>query len=181
MTPGVRIIAGRFRGKILRVPDVPGLRPTPARLREMLFNWLMHDVQGARCLDAFAGSGALGLEALSRGAQSLTLLEPSKPAYEALKKSLIAFDSSDIKLIKTDACAYLEKTKQPFDLIFLDPPFASPLLGECLEILLRRDILVRGGLLYTESPELIDWAPDRFRSLKRKKSGQVVCALWEKL
>ena len=116
----VRIIGGLYRGKKIHVPELEGLRPTPNRVRETLFNWLMNDIRGARCLDAFAGSGALGLEAYSRGAAEVIFLESSHCAHGALQKNIALFKNPTLILKKTDALSYLESAKEPFDIIFLD-------------------------------------------------------------
>ncbi|MBA2650207.1 MAG: 16S rRNA (guanine(966)-N(2))-methyltransferase RsmD [Legionella sp.] len=180
MKPGIRIIGGLYKGKKLPFPDIEGLRPTPNRIRETLFNWLMQDIRGARCLDAFAGSGALGLEAFSRGASYVTFIEQSPLAYANLSKLICDFHSPHLLLIKADTLHYLQTNPASFDLIFLDPPFSKNLLPECLETIIKHNILVKGGLLYLESPQAFDLDESQWGLLKRKQAGQVVYGLFEK-
>jgi 16S rRNA (guanine966-N2)-methyltransferase len=177
----VRIIGGLYRGKKLPFPEVAGLRPTPDRVRETLFNWLMHDIKEARCLDAFAGSGALGLEAFSRGAAHVVFVEQSLQAYTHLKKTLALFNSPNLKLINTDTPLYLQKCTTPFDIIFLDPPFATDLLSQCLQDIVQKKILAPGGLVYLESGKNIDLDITQWRQIKIKQAGQVFYGLFEKL
>lgn len=177
----VRIIGGIYRGKKLPFPDVEGLRPTPDRVRETLFNWLMHDIRDARCLDAFAGSGALGFEALSRGSREVVLLEQSPKAYDHLDKIITSFNSPKLKLIKTDAVQFLQMRQKEFDIIFLDPPFAQNYLPQCLSGITMYHSLKKGGLVYIESPTPTQLDETQWRSIKIKKAGQVFYALYEKL
>lgn len=147
----VRIIGGLWRGRRLRFPGAPGLRPTSDRRRETLFNWLAPDLPGARCLDLFAGSGALGFEALSRGAAMVVLVEASREVAAALaenRRELAAEDRAEI--VHAQAARYLGRSAQPFDIVFLDPPFAKPVLaGETLERL-AAGWLAPGALVYLE-------------------------------
>ncbi|CAM2814017.1 methyltransferase [Legionella steigerwaltii] len=177
----VRIIGGIYRGKKLPFPDVEGLRPTPDRVRETLFNWLMHDIREAHCLDAFAGSGALGLEAFSRGAGQVVFLEQSPKAYANLQKIITSFDSPKLRLLQTDAVRYLQHSQEEFDIIFLDPPFAQTYLPQCISNITQSNILKRGGLIYVESPSVIQLDEKKWRQIKLKQAGQVVYALFEKL
>ncbi|ARB92405.1 16S rRNA (guanine(966)-N(2))-methyltransferase RsmD [Legionella longbeachae] len=181
MKQSVRIIGGLYRGKKLYVPDEEGLRPTPDRVRETLFNWLMHDIREARCLDAFAGSGALGLEAFSRGAERVVFLEQSSKAFTNLQKVLNAFNSPKLKLLRTDALSYLKQSKEEFDLIFLDPPFAKNYLPQCIADITQSQIIKTGGLVYLESADAIQLDEHYWRKVKIKQAGQVVYGLFEKL
>lgn len=181
MNQTVRIIGGLYRGKKLGFPDIDGLRPTPDRVRETLFNWLMADIRGVRCLDAFAGSGALGFEALSRGAAQVVLVEASPLACKALRHNAESLRSPAIQVISADALSYLEKTTTPFDIIFLDPPFASDFMTRCLQTIEAGLGLKPGGLLYTESPMALQLDPEIWTERKSKKAGQVYYALYEKL
>lgn len=180
MKQTVRIIGGLYRGKKLHFPAVEGLRPTPDRVRETLFNWLMNDIQDARCLDAFAGSGALGLEAFSRGAAQIVFLEQSAAAHGNLKQIIQQFASPKLQLIRTETRKYLLSCEAQFDVIFLDPPFAHNLLPECLSIIAEKKLLIDGGLLYIEAPSMVDIDPKHWQQLKLKQSGQVVYGLFEK-
>ncbi|NCT57523.1 MAG: 16S rRNA (guanine(966)-N(2))-methyltransferase RsmD [Legionella sp.] len=181
MKQEVRIIGGHHRGKKITFPDELGLRPTPSRIRETLFNWLMNTVRGARCLDAFAGSGALGFEAWSRGACAVTLLEQSRTTSQHLKKQAIAFDTNMLHVIHTDAISYLKNQPPVFDLIFLDPPFGKPqLLLDSIACLEQSSTLRPGGLLYTESSEALTLNPALWETLKFKKAGHVIYGLHQK-
>ncbi|MGC1182153.1 16S rRNA (guanine(966)-N(2))-methyltransferase RsmD [Legionella sp.] len=181
MKQEIRIIGGQYRGKKLHFPNVEGLRPTPDRVRETVFNWLMHDVRNALCLDAFAGSGALGLEAFSRGAAQVTFIEKSSPTHANLKKIILSFNNPILKLIKTDACTYLQNSNEQFDIIFLDPPFAQNYLPQCIAHIAQNNLLIQGGLLYLESPTTITLEDKQWRQIKFKQSGQVFYGLFEKL
>ena len=180
MNQHVRIIGGLYRGKKLSFPDIEGLRPTPDRVRETLFNWLMFEVRGAHCLDAFAGSGALGFEALSRGAAQVLLVEASQIACQSLKRHAESFKSPAIQVLSGDALRYLETTNVSYDLIFLDPPFASDAMTHCLQRIETSQVLKPGGLLYTESPSPLQLDQTIWLERKAKKAGQVYYALYEK-
>lgn len=180
MKQTIRIIGGQYRGKKLHFPEVEGLRPTPDRVRETLFNWLMHDIRDARCLDAFAGSGAIGFEAYSRGAGKVVLLEQEPSAYANLLKQALAFDSTKLIVRKTDALEYLLKANEQFDIVFLDPPFAKNVLPQCLESLANPNLLVNGGLLYIESPQEVIVEKSIWKQLKLKQAGQIVYGLYKR-
>ncbi|KTC91912.1 16S rRNA (guanine(966)-N(2))-methyltransferase RsmD [Legionella cincinnatiensis] len=181
MKHSIRIIGGIYRGKKLSFPTEEGLRPTPDRVRETLFNWLMHDIREARCLDAFAGSGALGLEAFSRGAGRVVFLEQSPKAFTHLQKVISAFNSPKLKLLKTDALSYLKQSQEEFDLIFLDPPFAKNYLPQCIADITHSQIIKTGGLVYLESAVAIHLDEQDWRQVKMKQAGQVAYGLFEKL
>ncbi len=171
-TNRVRIIAGRQRRRLLRFPDVPGLRPTPDRVRETLFNWLGQDLAGRRCLDAFAGSGALGLEAASRGAVRVLLLERDPRVLAALRGNARELGLGGVEVLGVDALAYLAGTGETFDVIFLDPPFGAGLLDQALPH--ARTRLRPGGRIYIESPrppapEVLE--PLGLRVLRQGKAG----------
>jgi 16S rRNA (guanine966-N2)-methyltransferase len=181
MKQTVRIIGGLYRGKKLPFPDVAGLRPTPDRVRETLFNWLMHSIREAHCLDAFAGSGALGFEALSRGAKSVVLVEQSIKVYANLQLTAATFNASHLQVVRANACAYLKQSSEHFNVVFLDPPFSEEhLLLTCLETLSHSSVLIEGGLLYLEAPNNISINPYRWETLKSKKAGAVVYSLLKK-
>jgi 16S rRNA (guanine966-N2)-methyltransferase len=175
--PGrLRIVAGKWRSRLLDIADVPGLRPTSERVRETLFNWLAPSIQGARCLDLFAGTGALGFEALSRGATSVVFVENSRRAAIAIEKSSQILDASGAIIHRGDADDYL-RNAQPasFDIIFLDPPFADDRLEALCGQIDEQGILAPGGRIYLEQdrakPETP--LPDRWRILKDKAAGNV--------
>ena len=132
----VRIIAGRWRGSKLDVPDVAGLRPSSDRVRETLFNWLQGHIAGARCLDLFAGSGALGFEAASRGALRVTMIERDAVALAALRASAARLGAGQVEILAADALAWLARTPdRAFDVVFVDPPFAAGLHRDALDAL----------------------------------------------
>ncbi|WP_419419298.1 16S rRNA (guanine(966)-N(2))-methyltransferase RsmD [Legionella sp. D16C41] len=180
MKQSIRIIGGKYRRKKLDFPVVDGLRPTPDRVRETLFNWLMNDIQNARCIDAFAGSGALGFEALSRGAAEVTLVEATPSAFKNLQHIAKAFNTTTLTVIHADALIYLQNLQEPVDVIFLDPPFASNYLFECLQIIIKGQCLLPGGLIYIESDQEIKLDQMYWSQRKSSKAGQVYYALYEK-
>ncbi|MDF1677459.1 MAG: 16S rRNA (guanine(966)-N(2))-methyltransferase RsmD [Legionellaceae bacterium] len=181
MKQTVRIIGGKHRGKKVSFPDTSGLRPTPSRVRETLFNWLMHHVQGADCLDAFAGSGALGFEAYSRGAHEVTLLEKTQSIFSHLKHQISTFKTESVHPIKIDTLSYLQHSHKSFDIIFLDPPFNGlNLLDHCIRAIEEREILKPRGLLYIESAHPIILNDAYWETLKAKKAGLVHYALHQK-
>ena len=148
----VRIIGGSLRGRRIPVPDVPGLRPTPDRVRETLFNWLAPHMAGARVLDLFAGTGALGLEAASRGAMAVTLVESHRAAQQALRETLQRLALPQVRLETGDALGFLGSGAGEYDVIFLDPPFAANLQAPALDAIHRLHRLAPGGFCYVEQP-----------------------------
>lgn len=180
-TQCVRIIGGTYRGKKIHFPAIEGLRPTTDRIRETLFNWLMHDIRNARCLDAFAGSGALGLEAFSRGAAEVVFIEHAKEAYTNLKKIVESFNSPKMSVISNDAIKYIQQANTQFDIIFIDPPFANLHLFDCVSHLATSPLLIEGGLLYLESPNELLLDPAHWEKIKYKQTGQVCYALYRKI
>ena len=168
----IRIIAGEYRGRRIAVADRPGLRPTPDRVRETLFNWLGQTLEGLSCLDLFAGSGALGFEAASRGAARVVMVEQDRVAFEGLKKAQAVLKARQVELVLGDAFAYLARN-QTFDLVFLDPPFGQ----NALPALFRRMQPARGMRVYVESAEPYAQAP--WHELKRSRAGQVSYQLFE--
>lgn len=148
----VRIIGGSLRGRRIPVPEVPGLRPTPDRVRETLFNWLAPHLAGARVLDLFAGTGALGIEAASRGAAAVTLVEASRVAQRALEETLQRLALPSVRLVAGDAMSFLAAGAGEYDVIFLDPPFAAGLQAPALDAIHRHGRLAPGGFCYVELP-----------------------------
>jgi len=144
----VRIIGGLWRSRIIEFPDVPGLRPTPDRVRETLFNWLGQTMVEKHCLDLFAGSGVLGFEAASRGAHSVTLVESAHSAIEALRRNQERLGASQCQVIAQDAIKMLEILNGKFDVIFIDPPFSSDYMPAVLSKL--GDCMNPGGRVYAE-------------------------------
>lgn len=181
MKESIYIIGGKYRKKKINFPDISNLRPTTNRIRETLFNWLMHDIRGASCLDAYAGSGALGLEAISRGANYVTLIENHKLVYQGLKKTIATFSNEPIKLVQEDIENYLKKTSEEFDIIFMDPPFSQPFPTQCIDYIAKNKVLKIGGLLYIEYNSFFEMNPEIWENIKIKRAGQVTYALYKKL
>jgi 16S rRNA (guanine966-N2)-methyltransferase len=148
-TNSVRIIGGEFRSRILHFPDASGLRPTPDRVRETVFNWLGQRLHGLSCLDAFAGSGALGFEAASRGAERVVMLERDAKVRDALRENAARLQVGKVEILQMDALTYLSRPGELFDVIFLDPPFELNLLMPALQSAATR--LSPGGKIYAES------------------------------
>ncbi len=148
----LRIIGGQWRSRKLVFPNNPQLRPTSDRVRETLFNWLQNDIHGSRCLDLFAGSGALGLEALSRGASHCTFVETHKQTLQQLKRNLTLLNSEQAATIQMDGISYLQKNTTPFDIVFIDPPFSLNLWQPCLDLLSNSQFLSDHAKIYIESP-----------------------------
>jgi len=164
----VRIIGGEYRSRVLHFPDLPGLRPTPDRVRETLFNWLGQRLDGLVCLDAFAGSGALGFEAASRGAARVVMLEQERGAHEALLKNVQALALSGVEVLRRDAQSYLAGPGEAYDLIFLDPPFAGDLLPAILPLAATR--LAPDGRIYAEARTTL--ASQGMTVLRQGRAGQ---------
>lgn len=174
----LRIIGGQWRSRRLPIARVQGLRPTPDRVRETLFNWLQMAMPGARCLDLFAGSGALGFEALSREAGDVVLVEKHPAAFAQLRDNaatLSADDAGTVTLVNDDALRYLQREEQPFDVIFLDPPFRKGLLTNVLDILVERELLKPSGKLYLEYEQeyALDLAQWNLEVQRETSAGQV--------
>jgi 16S rRNA (guanine966-N2)-methyltransferase len=171
----LRIIGGTWRGRKWRFPASAAIRPTPDRVRETLFNWLGTRTAGARVLDLFAGSGALGLEALSRGASHVTFVEQDEAAVRALRARLAEWQAGDASVERADALRYLTGEARPFDLLFLDPPFGSELLSEAARRLEERGWLRSGACIYVECAARagLPPLPAPWRLLKAKQAGEV--------
>lgn len=179
----LRIIGGQWRSRKLGFPEAPGLRPTPDRVRETLFNWLAPYVTGAKVLDAFAGSGALYLEALSRGASLGLALDANAAAIASLRHNLDLLGCSVGQLLQSDALRYLEtQTPTAFDLVFLDPPFHQNLLPATCALLEDKHWLAEHAWIYTESetPPSTLQMPASWQLHREKKAGQVYYTLWQR-
>ena len=172
--PGrLRIIGGRWRRRILQIPGGPELRPTPDRVRETLFNWLAPVIEGARCLDCYAGTGALGFEALSRGAASVVMLERDKALADALKQQAAALGADGAEIHCVNAGRWLDLHGGRFNVVFVDPPFASDLAARTCVQVLNKGHLSPCGVIYVETRH--GWSPpdDRFEVKKEGRAGQV--------
>jgi len=146
----VRIIGGRWRGRKVRFPDGTGIRPSPDRVRETLFNWLAPVIRGARCLDLFAGSGVLGFEALSRGASGAVLVDHDRAVVRHLQGVARELDAAGASVIAADALRWLGASRGPFDVVFLDPPFDSGWVPALLAKLDEPGCLAPGAFVYVE-------------------------------
>ena len=172
----LRIIGGKWRGRKIPVADIDGLRPTPDRIRETLFNWLALDCPGASVLDCFAGSGALGFEALSRAAKQLTMVEKDILAWGCLQQQVERFESDAITLLSGDLVKLIPEMKDQFDLVFIDPPYAMPQLRyQAINSLLDHQRLIDGARIFIEWPvaEQFELPLPELSWLRQKKAGRV--------
>jgi 16S rRNA (guanine966-N2)-methyltransferase len=173
----LRIIGGTWRGRRLRFPPQAEIRPTPDRVRETLFNWLGSRVPGSRCLDLFAGSGALGLEALSRGAAQVTFVERDAITVRELRARLTEWQATGAHVEQGDALRFLGNAAlaQPFDIVFLDPPFTAALLAETSRLLEQRQWLSASALIYVETDARagLPPLPQTWKTTKAKQAGAV--------
>ncbi len=171
----IRIIGGAWRGRKLTFPARPGLRPTPDRVRETLFNWLQPIIPGARCLDLFAGSGALGWEALSRGAAEVVMVDSDRQVVQNLKESGSQLASRGLSVIQSSALNYLAGPATPFDIVFLDPPFRQGLLADCIQQLESSGWLTSHAWIYLESETDLEELslPAGWKISRSKHTGQV--------
>lgn len=172
----VRIGGGAWRSRLLRFPHLPGLRPTPDRVRETLFNWLGQDLHGLRCLDLFAGTGVMGFEALSRGAAEAVMVERAAPACRALQENKTLLQTEAARIVHIDAVDFLRQNRERFDVIFLDPPYNQGWLPKLLPQLPAH--LTAQGRLYVEAEFAITDGSD-WRVLKHGKAGNVFFHLLE--
>ena len=178
----LRIIGGRWRGTKLPVPEIDGLRPTPDRIRETVFNWLARDCPGASVLDCFAGSGALGFEALSREAKQLTMIENNASAFDNLHLQCVRLKADQITLLNGNAVDLIAQLNGKFDIVFIDPPYAQPDLRLLvLKNLIAHHRLVDGAKIYLEWPpgEQFEITDSALHWLKRKIAGRVNYAIAE--
>jgi len=183
-TGSVRIIGGKWRGTRLPVPEISGLRPSGDRGRETLFNWLQVYIHGSRCVDLFAGSGVLGLEAASRGAAEVILVEKSSQAVRVIRESLQRISAENIQIIETDALFWLSRCDpQSIDIVFIDPPFGEGLEVRAIELLAASDSVRSGGIVYIETAReapKIEPGPG-WDSLRDKTLGEVRMQLLKKV
>ncbi|QAU23037.1 16S rRNA (guanine(966)-N(2))-methyltransferase RsmD [Dyella sp. M7H15-1] len=180
--PGrIRIIGGYLRNSRLNVPDLPGLRPTAERVRETLFNWLAPTIAGVRALDLCAGTGALGIEALSRGADSVQFVESDASVADALRGNLIRLKASGGEVARLDAMRFLQRAAQPFELVFLDPPFAAQLWTPLAQKLEEGGWLANATQIYVESPrEQVPMLPVNWLLHREGHAGEVRFALYRR-
>lgn len=178
----IRIIGGQWRGRKLPVPDSPGLRPTTDRVRETLFNWLAPSMVDATVLDCFAGSGALGLEALSRYASRATLLEMDRNVSQQLQKNLVTLKANNAKVVNTNTLNFLAQPGEPHTIVFVDPPFRKGLLDETLALLESNGWLADEALIYVESEveNGMPAVPASWSLHREKVAGQVAYRLFSR-
>jgi len=170
----VRIIGGRWRGRKLRFPPVPGLRPSPDRIRETLFNWLAPELPGSSCLDLFAGSGALGIEALSRGASDVTLVERDARAVSALRQHAQALGAAGLQICQADVITFLQRPAKAVDIVFLDPPFRSQWYEKICQTLTLENWLKPSASVYVEMPRGLQFThPPGWSLHRRQNAGEV--------
>jgi 16S rRNA (guanine966-N2)-methyltransferase len=172
----IRITGGAWRSRLIQVADAPGLRPTPDRVRETLFNWLGQDLTGWHCLDLFAGSGILGFECASRGAESVVLVERDQGAFARLKQNAALFADARLRLERADALEFAGRKDRTFDLVLLDPPYHQGWLDKVAPLL---PALARPGMrVYAEAERRIATLGE-WRTLKQGQAGQVFYHLLE--
>ena len=171
----LRIIGGAWRGRRIDFLAVPKLRPTSDRVRETLFNWLQGAIVGSRCLDLFAGSGALGFEAASRGANSVVMVDNDPRVIQQLRMQAERLGAADIQIVMRDAQSYLSLSQLPFDVVFLDPPFGSNLLTPICRALDDYGVLKAGARVYLETAAVagVPAIPATWELLKSQTAGQV--------
>lgn len=181
----IRVIGGRLRGSRIEVPDAPGLRPTPDRIRETLFNWLAPVIVGSHCLDLYAGTGALGIEALSRGAARVTLVEHSPRVVAQLRSNVerLKLAQEPLRIVARDALDFLRDAQTPdFSLVFLDPPFDLNLWESSAAALQEGEKIRVGGYIYVESPRGHALRlPDSWAAWREAHAGQVRYALYQRV
>ena len=169
----VRIIGGQWRGRKLSFPDADGLRPTADRVRETLFNWLAGHITGSRCLDMFAGSGALGFEALSRGASHCCFVDQNTAVLKQIQANCELLDATaKSEFLFADASKTID-VEDTFDIVFLDPPFKGPALEACLDWLLKSPLLKSDSLIYIETAKNAPWRNEALDIIKDKQAGDV--------
>lgn len=181
MISKLRIIGGEWRSRQIVFEDAPGLRPTSARVRETLFNWLHSDIANSRCLDLFAGSGALGFEAASRGAKQVVLVENNPKTCQKLRENSAVLKAEQIKVVQMEVTGFIGQCQDQYDLIFLDPPFGLGLVGPICQQLQQAGMLTPYGKIYleTERQLKLQSLPDNWLQLKDKVAGEVRYSLYQ--
>jgi 16S rRNA (guanine966-N2)-methyltransferase len=186
----LNIIGGLWRSRKISFEDAEGLRPTPARVRETLFNWLQYDITASRCLDLYAGSGALGFEAASRGAKSVIQVENNPVACRHLKANTVTLGAEHIKIIQSDVFRYLAGDAEPFDIVFIDPPFKLNLAAQTCQWLEDKGWLAPYAKIYVETERIdvnnqrlfqLQDLPENWQLLKQKTAGEVMYQLFERV
>tara|TARA_B100001059_G_scaffold216214_1_gene234447 strand:- start:289 stop:879 length:591 start_codon:yes stop_codon:yes gene_type:complete len=176
----VRIISGKWRNRVLKVENLEGLRPTSERIRETLFNWLRADISGVNCLDLFAGTGSLGFEALSRGADNCIFIDKTEATIKQLKKAKVLFNAENCHIVKTNASDFLFLNKKnSYDLVFLDPPFADNMIDETINQIAKYGLVTPNGYIYIEinKNQKIPDLPKNWIIVRKKNIANVCFAL----
>jgi len=178
----IRIIGGEWRSRQLKFIDSVGLRPTPSRVRETLFNWLQHDISRSRCLDLYAGSGALGFEAASRGAKYVVQVENNPQACQSLKENAIALAAIQLHLVQMDVLRFLKGGAERYDVVFIDPPFGMNLIAQTCRMLEDNHWLSDQAKIYIEAESMLklDNIPENWEMLRSKIAGEVGYHLFER-
>ena len=181
----VRIISGKYKSRKITFPDRAEIRPTGNRIRESLFNWIQADIVNSRCLDLFSGSGALGIEALSRGAEITTFIESDFETAICLEKNLQTLNAENGIVVRANAISWLESQKniEPFGFVFLDPPFKENLLLDCISLLESNYMISDNGNIYieTEVDANLRQLPLNWRLKQKKQAGRVSYCLYNKV
>ncbi|MDG2502600.1 MAG: 16S rRNA (guanine(966)-N(2))-methyltransferase RsmD [Porticoccaceae bacterium] len=181
----LRIIAGKWRSRVVAFQPADGLRPTGDRIRETAFNWLRESIDGARCIDLFAGSGALSFEALSRGAAHCTSLEQQGAAIKQLRENAALLQAQDLDIVHTDSLRYLQQgaPAQPYNLAFVDPPFAAGIINNTCVLLNNNSWLADKAMIYCEMAATDNSfvAPENWQMLREKVSGEVRYCLYSRI
>ncbi len=182
MSNKLKIIGGDWRSRSIHFDDAPGLRPTPARVRETLFNWLRNDILSSRCLDLYAGSGALSFEAASRGAMNVVQVENNSLACRLLKENAVSLNAKQIKIVQLDVFRYLAGDAELFDIVFIDPPFQQSLAVQTCQWLEDKGWLSPHAKIYVEveSTLKLERMPENWSQLKSKVAGEVGYHLFER-
>ena len=176
----IKIIGGLYKGKIIPLKDAEGLRPTPARVRETIFTWLSGNIENASVLDLFAGSGALGFEALSRGADKVTLVEMNPQTVYTLKSVADTFKTDNVEVVKSDALSYLENTSEKFDVIFVDPPYKLDIYEKTLSLILKRNLIDENSVIYVEMRNGSNQIVPGLECIREQTAGQAKYTLMRK-
>ena len=176
----VRILGGKFKGKLLPVLDVEGLRPTPSRVREIIFSWIKDSLGNAKVLDLFAGSGALGLEAYSRGAKDVTLVELDKDNSSNLKVIAKSMSYDEIHVINEDALHFLENVSSTFNIVFIDPPYKLNIYKDVLTSLLKRNLINENSIVYVEMQNGSSQSVPGYEIFREHSAGNAKYSLWRK-
>ena len=181
----VRIISGKYKSRKIIFPDRPEIRPTGNRIRESLFNWIQADIANSRCLDLFSGSGALGIEALSRGAKMTTFIESDFETANYLENNLQTLNAANGMVVRANAISWLESQKniEPFEFVFLDPPFKKNLLLDSISLLESNYMITDNGNIYieTEVEDNLRQLPPTWRLRHKKQAGRVSYCLYNKI